>query len=70
MVEVIVITNLIKEHFTLHPNFEFEISLQEAEDSPPASPNRCVDTSEVFQGFTYVEPSMLTAAMSKLSTKD
>jgi len=40
--------------------------LQAAEDSPPASPQKCLDPTEIFAGFTYVEPSILEAHMERL----
>ena len=42
------------------------MQVQAAEDSPPASPQKCLDPSEIFSGFTYVEPSILESHMERL----
>lgn len=39
-----------------------DAAVQAAEDSPPASPHKFSgDAAAIFQGFTYVEPSLLGA---------
>ena len=53
------------QHDASVENFDRIWTDQAAEDSPPASPTKCADASNnIFQGFTYVEPSLLAATIA------